>query len=62
MNLSRIYDGGVYKFRFASVRWLQSGSSSGGSRLGGARVLTLLIHVALHSGVGFGQVFANIIH
>jgi hypothetical protein len=62
MNLSRIYDGGVYKFRFAGLRSFQSGSSSGGPRLGGARVLMLLIHVAFHSGVCFGQVFANIIH
>jgi hypothetical protein len=54
MDLSLIYDGGVYKFCFASGCWLQSGSSSGGSSLSGARFLTLLIQVALHRGVGFG--------
>jgi hypothetical protein len=62
VNLARIYDGGVHKLRVAGVRRLQSGSSSGGPRLGGARVLTFLIHVALQSGVRFGQEFANIIH
>jgi hypothetical protein len=48
-----------------SVLPVYVGSSTGevvGVRLGGARVLTLLIHVALHSGVFLGQVFANIIH
>jgi hypothetical protein len=62
MDLSRIYYGGVHNFRFAGIRRLQSWSSRGGPCLGGARVLTLLIHVALRSGVRFGQVFANTIH
>jgi hypothetical protein len=62
MILARIYDGGVHKLRFDGVRRLQSGSSSEGPRLGGPRLLALLIHVALRSGVRFGQVFSNIIH
>jgi hypothetical protein len=62
MDLSRIYDGGVHKFHFAGILRLQSWSNRGDPFLGGARVLTLLIYVALHSGVRFGQVFANTIH
>jgi hypothetical protein len=62
MDLSRIYDGFIHKLRFAGIRRLQSWSSRGDLYLGGARVLTLLINVALHSGVRFGQVFSNTIH